>query len=372
MPLRNFPGWDSIPSGEQADQNLDSLRERISQIDLELVARAAERVELARQVGELKRRQKLPTVDYAQERVVMERARTVGRERGLGPGVAEDLLAGLIRASLMAQDEDSLRLAAVGTGKKAVVVGGAGRMGRWMGGFLSAQGYTTGVLDPAAAPEGNDWARRALPSAELVVCSTPPAATAELYMNWSRKPPAGVVVDIASIKTPLIEPIAALQRAGGRVASIHPMFGPSTFLLRDADVVICDTGDPEAISAVEELFQPTTVRIVHLPLADHDRIMADLLSLAHAAAIAFALALPQTEHPVRSTTFRALESLAAAVVRESPDVYYEIQARNPHSSVALERLRVALDRIVTVIKAQDAEGFRALLEEGQRRTPGGQ
>ena len=352
-----------------AEQNLDTLRERIRQLDLELVARAAERVELARQVGQLKRRQKLSTVDYAQERAVLERGRAVAEERGLDPGVAEDLLAGLIRASVTVQDKDSLRLAAAGVGKSAVVVGGAGRMGRWLGRFLSDQGYTTGALDPATTPDENGWARRALPSAELVVCSTPPVATAELYAEWSRKPPVGVVVDIASIKTPLIEPIHALQRAGGRVASIHPMFGPSTVLLRDCDVVICDTGDPETTATVEQLFQPTTARIVRLPLADHDRIMADVLSLAHAVAIAFALALPQAEHPVRSTTFHALESLAATVVRESPDVYYEIQAMNLHSVVALERLRAALDRLVAAVTARDSEGFRALLQEGQRRTP---
>ena len=352
-------------------RQLESLRERIRRLDLELLARAAERVKLARQVGDLKRRRKLPTVDYAQERVVLERARVGAAKRGLDPGVAEDLFAGLIRASVSAQDEDSLRHAATGAGQRAVVVGGAGRMGRWLGRFLSAQGYTTGALDPAAARDENDWARRTLPSAELVVCSTPPAATAELYAGWCGHSPAGVVVDIASIKTPLIEPIRALQSAGGRMASIHPMFGPSTVLLRDADVVICDTGDPEATSSVEKLFEPTTARIVRLPLADHDRIMADLLSLSHAAAIAFALALPKTEHPVRSTTFQALESLAAAVVRESPDVYFEIQAMNPHSAAALERLRVALDRIVAVVTARDSGGFRALLEGGRKCTPGG-
>jgi chorismate mutase/prephenate dehydrogenase len=351
------------------EENLDGLRERIRLLDLELVARAAERVKLARRVGELKRRQKLSTVDYAQERVVLERARSVAEERGLDPRVAEDLFASLIRASVSAQDEDSLRVAAVGAGKSVVVVGGAGRMGRWLGRFLATQGYTTGALDPAATPDENSWARRTLPSAELVVCSTPPAATAELYRDWSRKPPGGVVVDIASIKTPLIQPISTLQGAGGRVASIHPMFGPSIVLLRDADVVICDTGDSEATSTVEKLFQSTTAHLVRLPIADHDRIMADLLSLAHAAAIAFALALPQTEHPVRSTTFQSLESLAAAVVRESPEVYYEIQAGNPHSSEALERLRVALNRIVAALRARDPKGFRRLFEEGQRRTP---
>ena len=351
-----------------ADDPLDNLRERIRRIDLDLVARAAERVALARQVGEIKRARRLATVDYAQERTVMERGRAAAGDFGLDPTVAEDLFARLIRASVTAQDEDSLRVAGLGAGRSAVVVGGAGRMGRWLCRFLSAQGYTTGVLDPAAAPDEDAWARAALPTADLIVCSTPPTVIAGLYAEWRAHPPAGVVVDIASIKTPLIEPIRALQHAGGRVASIHPMFGPSVVLLRDADVVVCDTGDAVATAAVERLFQPTTARLVRLPLVDHDRVMADLLALAHAAAIAFALALPAADHPVRSTTFQALESLAAAVMRESPDVYYEIQAMNPHAEEALGRLAVALNRILAAVGARDATGFKALFDEGRVRT----
>ncbi len=351
------------------DPGLDTLRERIRELDLEILARAAERVRLARRIGEIKRGQHLPTVDYEQEKVVLDRARAGAAQQGLDPGVAADLFAGLIRAALTAQEEENVRSAAVGAGKSAVVVGGAGRMGRWLGRFLSAQGYTLDVLDPAAPPGESERARAALPGADLVVCSTPPAATAALYSAWCAAPPGGVVVDIASIKTPLVEAIRRLQEAGGRVASIHPMFGPSAVLLRGADVVVCDTGDAEATAIVEQLFRPTTAHVVRLPLADHDRIMADLLSLAHVTAIAFALALPSTEHPVRSTTFRALETLAAAVVRESPDVYYEIQAMNPHSAAALERLRAALDRIIAAVGARDAARFGGLLEEGRKRTP---
>ena len=356
-------------SEQREVRELDDLRERIRQIDSNLIQMAAERVELARRVGRIKREHSLPTVDYVQERVVVERARVLAAERGLEPDAAERLVAGLIRASVTIQDRDRLRRASVGSGKEAVIVGGAGRMGRWMREFLSAQDFTTYVLDRAAGEKENDRARGALPAADLVVCSTPPAATAELYMRWSDTPPEGIVVDIASIKSPLIEAIGALQEAGARVASIHPLFGPATDLLRDTDVVICDTGDSDAAEAVEGLFKPTTAHIVHLPLADHDRIMADLLSLGHVAAIAFALALPEAEHPVRSTTFRALESLAADVVRESPDVYYEIQTHNPHASVAIDRLRDALDRIVRAIKDEDEKTFRDLLHEGQRRTP---
>lgn len=351
------------------ERNLDHLRERIRQLDLELLTHAAERLQLAREIGELKREQGLATVDFAQERVVLERARKLAQERGLDARLAEDLMASLIRASVSAQDHDSMRGAAVGAGQRAVVVGGAGRMGRWLIRFLSAQGYTAGALDSAATSEENDWAQGAWPSAELIVCATPPAATARLYTDWCSKPPSGVVVDIASIKSPLVEPIRALQRAGARVASIHPMFGPGTVVLRDADVVVCDTGDSEATAAAEKLFAQTTAHIVRMDLAEHDRIMADLLSLAHATAIAFALALPETDHPVRSTTFLALERLAAAVVRESPDVYFEIQSMNPHSAAALDRLRTALDRIVEVVGTRDSQAFGTLLAEGRVRTP---
>ncbi len=350
--------------------NVADLRRRLGEIDAELLALAAERIRIGRAVGEAKLRDGLPTVDYAQERVVLDRARAAARQVGLAEPVAEDLLAGLIRASVTAQEADRVRGAAVGTGKRAVVVGGAGRMGAWFAEFLAALGYRTAIVDPAASALENERGRSSLAEADLVLCATPPRVTADLYDAWCSAPPRGVVCDIASIKTPIVTPIARLRAAGAGVASIHPMFGPGTVLLRDTDVVVCDTGDAEARALVEALFAPTTARLVRLPLAEHDRVMADLLALAHATAIGFSLALPADDHPVRSTTFQALERIAAGVVRESPAVYYEIQAANPHAAAAVARLRAALDRLAGAVAGQDAAGFAALMAEGTRRTPG--
>jgi chorismate mutase/prephenate dehydrogenase len=354
----------AVPSND-----LSTLRDRIRELDRELVRLAAERVRIAREIGRRKREQGLPTVDWAQERRVLDAASQRALRAGLEAEVAQDLVARLIRASVGAQEEDSLRHAAHGRGKRAVVVGGAGRMGRWTTRFLSAQGWEVSVLDPKATPAENREAQERLFVADLVLLATTPGRTAAIYETWVEEPPGGVLVDLASIKTPLVAPVAALQAAGASVASIHPMFGPSTLLLRDAEVVICDTGDTEAGALAESLFAPTTARLVHVPLEDHDRIMADLLSLAHAAAIAFSLALPEAEHPVHSTTFQALEALSAAVVRESPDVYYEIQAENPYSLEALERLRRALATVRDAVTRRDREAFHELLAEGRRRTP---
>lgn len=359
---------------EAPDSPLAPLRDRIREIDRELITLAAERVRIARRIGAAKRAEGLPTVDYAQERRVIDAAHDRARGQGLDPSVAEDLVIRLIQASVGAQEADSLRHAAHGVGRRAVLVGGAGRMGRWMDAFLSSQGWEVSVIDPAASDDDNRQGREWLMSGDLVVLATPPGRTAVLYREWLERPegpPRGVLLDLASIKTPLIEPIRALLAAGRPVASIHPMFGPSTVLLRDAEVVICDVGESaraaEATALAEALFAPTTARVVHLPLEEHDRVMADLLSLAHATAIAFALALPESEHPVGSTTFQALERLAGAVVRESPDVYYEIQADNPHSVDSLERLCDAVERLREVVGGRSPGEFAELLAEGRRR-----
>ena len=121
------------------ETDLDALRARIRELDRGLIDLAAERVAVARQVGEAKRRADQPIVDYAQERVVLERTRVAAQEAGLDARVAEAILVTLIRAAVSAQDQDSWRHASVGLGKTAVVMGGEGRIfGTLIGAFIIA------------------------------------------------------------------------------------------------------------------------------------------------------------------------------------------------------------------------------------------
>jgi chorismate mutase len=68
-------------AGAQAE--LDRLRLEIEDLDVRLVALIAERVRLARQVGQLKRAAGLPTLDPAREASVVRRASGLAREAGL-------------------------------------------------------------------------------------------------------------------------------------------------------------------------------------------------------------------------------------------------------------------------------------------------
>ncbi len=352
--------------------DLETARHRIRKLDERILACAAERIELAREVAAIKLAEDLPTVDYRQERRVLDRGRSMAGESGLNPEIAEHILSTLMAASVTVQEAQRLRFSATGKGKAAIVVGGAGRMGRWMVDFLRAQEFRVAVLDPRC-PEGFDRRVEAqLTEAELVVSAAPPRRTAEIYLGWCGNPPAGIVCDMASIKTPLVEAIRALQARDVRVASFHPLFGPATSVLRGSDVVVCDTGDLEAENFVSALFAPTSARLVRVGLDEHDRLMADMLTLAHAATLAFAGARLEGEArriDLHSTTDRALERLAATAVRESPEVYFEIQADNPYSAGAVRRLARALERLRELVEGRDAEGFASWMAAAAKRLP---
>jgi chorismate mutase/prephenate dehydrogenase len=353
------------PEGSPASR-LDAARRRIDALDGELVRVAAERVAAAAEAGQAKAEMGQSLIDYQRERRVLEQVREAAVRHGLEPGVAEDLVTRLIVASTSRQELQRVAASRSGAGRTAVVVGGAGRMGRWLVRFLQGAGHRALVLDPAQ-PAGAEEAQARLADADLVLLAVPPSEAARLYDAWASKPPRGVVADLCSVKAPLVPALRRFAAAGGRAASFHPMFGPSATMLRGADVVLCDTGDAQAGSAVRALFESTSARLVDVGLEEHDRLMAEVLSLAHATAIAFAASLPAEPLAAHSTTFRRLRDVAASVVEESPQVYFEIQAGNPHSLAALGRLQDSLERLKATVAGGDPEAFRGLLEEGRRR-----
>ena len=66
-----------------AIEELGRIRDRIEQLDQQLIGVLAQRIELARRVGELKRRASLPTLDPPREAAVVRRAGALAREAGV-------------------------------------------------------------------------------------------------------------------------------------------------------------------------------------------------------------------------------------------------------------------------------------------------
>jgi chorismate mutase / prephenate dehydrogenase len=356
------------------DTTLDDLRRRLNDVDRRLLALVAERKSISGEVARVKRVTGRPTRDYEREREVILGVRSAAAELGVSPALAEDLLRLLIRSSLTTQERASVAAHGAGSGRRVLVIGGAGLMGRWFVEFLSSQGFAVEVADPAAANNTagcvDDWKKTDL-AHDFIVLATPLGVTDAILRDLALRRPPGVIFDIGSLKSPLRAGLHALRSHGCKVTSAHPMFGPDTELLSGRHVIFVDLGSTEALEAVKALFAPTMAEQVVMSLDDHDRLIAYVLGLSHALNIAFFTALAESgeaaPHLARlsSTTFDAQLEVASRVARESPELYYEIQSLNDYGAESLEALSQAVERLRTAVLSRDHDAFVALMRRGR-------
>ncbi len=355
---------------------LEELRRQLDGIDHRILELIAKRQATVNDIASVKRSTGFPLRDYKREREVFQGARAKAEQVGVSPDVAEALMRLLVQYSLTQQEQTSLVAHRNGGGRRALVIGGAGKMGGWFSHFLFSQGFEVEVADPRA-PAGEamlaDWRESDLDH-DYIIVAAPLGATNLILEELAARRPRGVVIDVGSLKSPLRSGLEALQSAGVSVSSIHPMFGPDVRLLSGRHVLFIDLGDAEALAAAQALFAPTMAEQFVTTLEEHDQIIAYVLGLSHAVNIAFFTALAESGESaprllqISSTTFDAQFDIARNVAHESPELYYEIQCLNDFGSESLAALARAVETLCTTVANNDRTRFRELMRAGKAYT----
>jgi len=354
--------------------SLKELRDRLDIIDRELLNLIAERQKLGEQIAREKQTAGVALRDFRREREVIVQARQSADAIGVSPQMAETLMRLLIRESLTTQEQARVAAQGRGTGRSALVIGGAGKMGRWFAEFLGSQGYRVLIADPAATVDGfeqvADW-RGAPLDQDLIVVATQLKMANQVLQELAARKPRGIVLDIGSLKTPLRQGLQALQAAGCQVTSVHPMFGPDTALLSGRHVIFVDLGCADALAAAQELFASTMAERVVMSLDEHDRLIAYVLGLSHALNIAFFTALAESGEAaprlaqLSSTTFDAQIDVAGRVARENPHLYFEIQSLNEYGGESLQALSDAVARMQAAVTQRNEADFVGMMQRGR-------
>lgn len=354
---------------------LDELRGQLDQVDAELIKLAARRQEIVSAIGQLKQGVGRQVRDFRRERQVLDHVRGRALETGLDPDLAEGLLKQLIDASLARQEQERGQRSARGRGRKALVIGGAGRLGGWLADFLDNQGFSVLLADPALdsdPAEGRyaDW-RELDESVDLTVVACPIAVSASIIEQLARRGHAGLVLEVASVKSGLITALRQAAEAGLQVCAVHPMFGPDTRLLAGRNVLLMDVGNPEAVAQAEALFSDTMAEVHRIDIERHDRLMALVLGLSHALNIAFFTALAESGlaaaelNAAASTTFARQLAIARDVAAENPALYFEIQSLNDHGQWSRDLLARALQSLVAAVDDARPDAFAEAMVAGR-------
>jgi len=353
--------------------NLDKLRNELSEIDRQLLESIARRQQVVSEIGRHKRSSGKATRDFKREKVVLDMARVQARRLNVDPELADDIMSLLIRSSLASQERDRVVAEGKGDGRTVLVIGGGGKMGGWFVDFFRSQGFVTEVADTGAADGPglfSDW-RKAGVDYDVIVVATPLAVSGDILTTLAEMQPKGLIFDIGSLKTPLRDGLTALAANGCLVTSLHPMFGPDTELLSGRHLIFVDVGSAEATANAKELFASTMVEQLDMGLDDHDRLIAYVLGLSHALNIAFFTALSESGEAapelatMSSTTFDAQLLVSAAVARDNPHLYFEIQNLNAFGLEPLEALCESAERIRRLVESGDEAGFVKLMQKGE-------
>lgn len=352
---------------------LEELRKHLSAIDRQLVELIADRQRIVADIGKSKQSSGRSTRDYAREKDVLDMGREQAQQLGVDPDVIESLLQQLIKTSLTSQERDRVIAEGKGDGRSALVIGGAGKMGGWFVEFFASQGFATTIAD-RSVEDGhgyfNNWTDAGV-DYDVIVVAAPLAVSGRILAQLAVLKPQGLVFDIGSLKTPLIDGLQELRDAGCLVTSLHPMFGPDTRLLSGRHLIFCDVGSSEATAAAKELFDATMVEQLDMSLEDHDRLIAYVLGLSHALNIAFFTALAESGEAapelakMSSTTFDSQLLVSEAVARDNPHLYFEIQNLNKFGLGPLDALCDAARRIRESVANGNETEFVELMQKGR-------
>ena len=157
---------------------LNSLREKIDQVDRELIALLSERLKLVAEVGKVKLEHGIPVYAPEREKAIIEARRTEAEMQGVPADLIEDVLRRVMRESYANENKHGFKQVNPNI-QKIVIVGGLGKLGRLFNRFLSLSGYQVVSLDQ------NDWvqAETILAGADLVLVCVPINKALATFLN---------------------------------------------------------------------------------------------------------------------------------------------------------------------------------------------
>lgn len=348
-------------------ESIDDIRKRIEKIDREILRMMANRTAAAVEMGQMKAAESIPLRAPQVEEKVIGRYVERAKEFGFSEESARQIAKLLIRESI----EQQGHIPRPSLSKRMLIIGGNGRMGMWLCKFFASRGHRIRIYDQGENPQfpvEKDLGR-GVRDAEVIVLATPISVTAELLDQVLAMNPTAVVLDITSIKTPLVPVLRGWTAKGAKVCSVHPMFGPDTASIIDRNVVICRCGSAEATELARLLVDGAN--IIEIEVEEHDPLMAYVLGLSHAVNIAFFEALRNSGRPFEelnqaaSTTFKRQVESARNVAEENAQLYYEIQHLNPFNKDALEYLQKAVNDLKEAAVKGDKDAFERMMREGR-------
>ena len=334
---------------------LDGLREQIDTIDSQLVELLAKRADITTRVGRYKSQVGLPIYVPEREAELIAKRRVEAENKGVSPGLVEDLLRRIMRESYHTQNVSFL--CTNPQIKKIVVVGGAGALGRIFVDMFQRSGYQVEILEEA------DWQNSdaILQNAGLVLVAVPIKLTESIISCLTGLSDECILADITSTKQ---KPLIAMMKAHkGPVLGLHPMFGPDVSSLVKQVVVICHGRGAEEYEWLLQQIRIWGGILQQCDAKEHDDAMVFIQVMRHFCSFVFGSHLagesPNLQQLISlsSPIYRLELAMVGRLFAQAPALYADIIFDNKDSVAMLSEFSLKFNQALKLVENNDKEEF---------------
>ncbi|AKD37551.1 bifunctional chorismate mutase/prephenate dehydrogenase [Pasteurella multocida subsp. multocida OH4807] len=336
---------------------LKELRAQIDHVDRELLQLLATRLDLVKQVGEVKHKHGLPIYVPEREAEMLKHRREEAEALGISADLIEDVLRRVMRESYTRENQFGFKTVNPAI-RKIVIVGGRGKLGSLFARYFMLSGYKVEVL------EQEDWqcAANILKETDVVIVSVPIAKTVETITRLQPFLTENMLLaDLTSVKrAPLT---AMLNVHNGAVVGLHPMFGPDIASMAKQVIVRCDGRFSERYQWLIEQMQMWGAICYSVDADEHDHSMTYVQALRHFST--FANGLHLSKQPVELARLLALSSpiyrlelaMIGRLFAQDAELYADIIMDKPENLAVIESLKQSYEESLAFFKQDNKQGF---------------
>lgn len=251
------------------------------------------------------------------------------------------------------------------------IIGGLGRMGRWMAAHFERAGAKVLIADQATGGVSPEMVRQS----QVLVLAVP-ISQVEAVMRrvgpYTRID--GLVMDVCSLKQEPMRHI--LAHARGEVLGTHPLFGPSAESMEGRLVFMCPGRGQGWAARLSGHWENRGAKLRAIEPEQHDRLMAKVQSLRHLWLLILGRTLGRLDYDGEDQRelcgpwFGGLLDMLEHQCAQPGELYAELAMNNPHLPRTIRALDVAVHEVIGSLEAGDTSELAGLFREVEARFAG--
>lgn len=308
------------------------LRSQLADVDSVLVDTLARRMELIRQVADLKKDHGLPCFDRDREGAHIDDLINAGRSHGLSDDLVRDVFGRLFAASRLEQrraQQSVLEHYSIG------IIGGTQGMGAFLARVFAQAGFPVETMGLESGPPAEQVAAQN----DLVIVAVPIAATLEvIHRVGGCVRPGACLMDVTSLKRAPLAAMLDSVREDVDVVGTHPMFGPQGVDFDRQKVVLCRGRGEAGFQRVKRLFESFGAETVEATPEEHDAQMALIQVLVHEKTMVLGSVLQRVNADLQrslelaSPIYKTELAMIGRMFSQQAELYADILTANPEAA----------------------------------------